>query len=397
MKIIKKSFLVSGVLVLALLAVISAFTLGNSAVKALSEKYDFDSSYTNTHIDFVIPSPADKQVSELEQNQSAGVKTVAPYYSTEASVTVNAGTAIKMDILIFAYADKMNATPYCDARILKGEETLNSDEAIVDFKCAEANGIKIGDEISFMILGSQCKFTVVAVSETNQTYQNGTIAVALTAESNQILIEQNATYSGAFVEATSYSAAEEYLLNEYKPLGRLKNRDEFDSEEAYNQHIENFNAADWSKEITICKDNYDALSVNYLNTESVANLRIYITAAIAALAVVVYTVCMLVSNRNRKALTVVARKTKDWRQIRRQYNAGVLVIAIAYAIVYVAAMFFHANPARGIISTMYISVLWMPLVAVITGAVIAWIIVGIGVKKLYEPTVITAKKKEEHD
>ena len=39
-------------------------------------------------------------------------------------------------------------------------------------------------------------------------------------------------------------------------------------EDVYNQHLQNFNDADWSKEITNCQENYKVLSVKYENVQT---------------------------------------------------------------------------------------------------------------------------------
>lgn len=67
---------------------------------------------------------------------------------------------------------------------------------------------------------------------------------ALTATTERLL------YSGAYISASDRSQCEYYLRTEYKPLGRLKDRSEFDTEEAYLRHYENFMSASYSNELT---------------------------------------------------------------------------------------------------------------------------------------------------
>lgn len=396
MKKLKNSFLIGGVVVLAVLAILSALTLGGSAISSLSEKYDFESTYTNTTIDFIIPSPNDQQIAELEQSTETGISVIVPYYTTDASVSINSATENKSSIMLFTSAEKMDATPYCSKRILTGV-TAQAGEAVVDHRYAEQYGVAVGDSITFSILGTAYDFNVVAISETNQSYDSGSIAVVLSAEQNQSIIEQGANYSGAFVVATDIEVAEVFLLNDYKPLGRMKDRSDFDSDEAYNQHVENFNAADWSKEITVYADNFSALSVNYLNTETAAKTSIYIICAIAAIGIIGYTICMLASKKIKSALKIVARKTKDWAAIKKQYNGGIVAITIAFLAAYIATLYFTAHPVLGILHSLYLPVLWMPAASAVVAAILAFIVTGVAVKNIYEPTVIAAKKKEAEE
>lgn len=396
MKKLKYSFLVGGAIVLALLAFICAVTLSHASIESISEKYDFESTYTNTDIDFIIPSPNDQQIDEIEQNTGRGISIIAPYYTTEASVSVNGSKANEGDVIIFAHADKMDATPYCTNRILTGE-TARAGEAVVDLFYAEHNNITIGDSVAFSVLGTSYEFTVVAISETNQSYDSGSIAVVLSAEQNQSILSQGANYSGAFVVATDLEVAETYLMNDYKPLGRMKDREEFDSDEAYNQHVENFNTADWSKEITVYADNFSALSVNYMNTENSAKTNVYIVCIIAVIGIVGYTICMLNSEKIKSALKIVARKTKDWKAIKKQYNGGIITITITFVVAYCATLYLTVNPVLGILNSLYLFVLWMPAAATVIAAVLAIFIAGIVVKNIYEPTVIAAKKKEAEE
>lgn len=252
-------------IVFILLATICIFGFFNSEVSAIVEKYNFESIYLNTDYDFVIPSPSFSQVSELETDDN-GVKVLVPYYSFTTSLKVDS-VDVQSNVLMFDNINKIEYTPYNEKRIVKGSIEKRNNVAIIDQYYANKNKCNISDSVSIKIGNNEYTFTIVGISENNTNYNDGSIALIVSQNDSKRINENNFKYGGAFVTASNYEKCKNYLNDTYKPLGRLKDRSDFKSDEAYLAHVSNFNNADWSKEITDMESNYKTLSVKYENVE----------------------------------------------------------------------------------------------------------------------------------
>ena len=150
-KIWKRIFLVCGSLVFIAVALLGTFAFSNDSIDALQEKYSFDSQYLNSNIDFIIPSPKDYQISEMENDETLGIKAVNPFYYAEMDLQTDNSKNISANVLMFAYSSKMEYTPYNSNRIIKGKTTFATGDAIVDYTLHKEKGCNIGDMLSLTV------------------------------------------------------------------------------------------------------------------------------------------------------------------------------------------------------------------------------------------------------
>lgn len=256
------SYLFVGSLVSIVLSLTCLFSLYKPSLVSSFEKYDFESIYQNTPIDFIVPSPSFEQIEELEKADN-GIEKVTPYYSFSMEVK-NGTQSFKSNALIFDDSNKLGFTPYDEARIIKGNYVSESFIAIADSKYASKNGFSVGDTISAEICSERLTFKLSALSEDNP-FLDGSIALVIPQETSKNVIQPQYPYGGAYITANNYNQCKDFVKTEYKPLGRLKSRSDFDSDAAYEAHLKNFNSADWSQEITDMRENYSSLSNRYAN------------------------------------------------------------------------------------------------------------------------------------
>lgn len=184
------------------------------------------------NIDFVIPSPTDEQIKELEGGNGIGV--IVPYYMEKTDVG---------RVIVFPDAQKIKYMPF---------SMIAAKEAVVDWKYGEHKGI--GSEMTLDISGHRYAF-IVKGHANEKAFMAGSVAMCVLDEDQaKELKEEGVVYSAAYVQATDEEACRKYLLEEYKPYGRMKHEKDFVSIEAYRKHVENFMGADWSKEITMAKE-----------------------------------------------------------------------------------------------------------------------------------------------
>lgn len=325
-------YLLLGTVIMILLACLCSFVFVKGNLEQAARKDSFESIYTNTTIDYIVPGPSDSQIEELEATKGNGISVVTPYYETTTRVTIN-GKSVDGTSIIFPFVDKMKYTPYGTARITSGATEVKGGDAIADQAYIDKYVCSIGDEVSLSIAGHDYSFTITSIAETNTYYNNGTLALILTDADARQFADEGIKYSAAYISASDPTACETYLYSDYKPLSRLKDRTEFDSEDTYNQHVINFNEADWSREVTNCQENYRMLSVKYDNVQTGIWANIAIMSAIVALVIIVFNTILLKKESMKtfmKSFLVKKSGTKD--AVKSFYRSGIIENAVVFCV-----------------------------------------------------------------
>lgn len=388
-------YLLLGTIIMLLVACLCSFVFVKGNLEQASKKNSFESIYVNTTIDYIVPGPSNSQIDELESTEGNGIKAVTPYYETTTAIDIN-GRSVNGTSILFPFTEKMNYTPYGSARITNGATELKGGDAVVDQAYLDKVGCGIGDNVSISIGDREYTFKITSVAETNTYYNNGTIALILTEDVVHQFEEAGIKYSAAYISADDAAACEAYLYSEYKPLSRLKDRSEFDSEDVYNQHLQNFNNADWSKEITNCQENYKVLSVKYENVQTGIWTNIIIMAIIVGLVIIVFNAVLLMNSDMKsfmKAFLVKKSGTKE--AVKAFYKSGITTNAIVFCIACAALYVLLATRAH--ISLLDLQALNC-IVPMLTAIIVSAIMIGVTgryVEKHYKVKVIKKKDSTE--
>lgn len=369
-----KFFLVCGSFVFSIIALFLVLVFAKSSVNKVQEKHLFDSQYKNSNIDFVIPSPSNEQIADLEKIDETGIYQAVPFYYAESEVYVNETKSIPSTIFLFASPKKMNCTLYNEERIIKGTSTVKGGDAIVDYTYYKNNNCDIGDSVKFTIGGNTISFEITAISETNIAHQDGTIALVLDESVNSTIINSGVKYSGAYIDSNDCSKTKTYLETQYKPYGRLKDASQFSSDAAYQQHLENFNSADWSKEITDYNQNYSTLSIEYEEYDVIATRNLIVICILFAMLVIAFQLVVLYLPHIRQSTNKFILKTGKVSKYRILLSLGSGYNSLVASVVYVVALCLFTNVERGIFSSQYISWGLYPIMACFVATVIASII-----------------------
>ncbi|MBQ6520493.1 MAG: hypothetical protein IJI14_17395 [Anaerolineaceae bacterium] len=329
----RQCYFLLGNTIMLILSCICFFFFINSNLEQIADKNNFESIYVNTSIDFIIPGPSYSQIKELENDSSNGIAVVTPYYETSSTLYIN-GTAINGNTLLFPFQGKMDSTPYGYRRIISGEHVLNGGNAVVDQAYVDKYKCKIGDIVRINIADHEFSFTISSIAETNTYYKDGTIALILTESDADKLYGSGIKYSSAYVSASDIKLCEQYLTSEYKPLSRLKEESEFESNAAYIQHLQNFNQADWSREITNCQKNYNSLSVKYNNFGFSICKNLLITAALIIFGISVFTAVLLTKDELKNFMkSFLLRKSGTKDSIKAFYKSGITENCVFFCVV----------------------------------------------------------------
>lgn len=390
-----KHYLFLGTILMVIVALVSSLALISTNLRKTQEKHEFMSMYEDTSIDFIVPSPSYDQVYEEENNSSNGIGVMTPYFSTTTDVLI-AGNRMNTEVLMFPNVEKIEQTPYCSSRIIDGDPELSAGDAVVDQDFIERHGVAIGDSVKISIRDTEICFTITCISENNLLEDEGSIAVILDADTVQMFMADNMTYTAAYVEADDYGVCKDYLISMYKPYGRLKPASDFSSEDVYNNHVEDFLNADWSKEITNFADNYDSLKVKYANYDSACMVNRVISAVLAGLAIFVYQVVLLGNQSLKKFMrNYLVKKNGSVTKVANFFSSGVLYMTCLFMVVMVVLYYISATK---ISRTILISGVWnglIPVLVAVAASIIMVLVSGITVKTRYSSKKIQAWKEAE--
>lgn len=277
--------LLYSIIVCVVLAVLASLLFVRPYLHSRANSYNAQSVYKNTTIDFIVPEPSFDQVRELPGTH--GIDRVFPYYLTKASVSVN-GASRTTTVLLSDQMQNVDMTMYSQARLIEKANTSYDSQILVDWQFCQDTSAKIGDVVSFSIGGDKKEFRIAAVYETNSIYDNGAVLAIIDAEEMEAIKERsnNNGYSGMYVSASNYPECRSYLTTDYRPLGRLKDRDQFDSDEQYQVHYDAIMATGYANEITDFRILETSLGKN------VSTLMIWIGAVLSCIILVASNIIM---------------------------------------------------------------------------------------------------------
>ncbi len=390
-----KCYLLIGTIIILVIVAAGSFTFVKSNIEKADSKYSFESIYTNTSIDFIIPSPSYEQVASLENSADTGIEVVTPYYETNTKVQINGSSCEGLAVLI-PNENKVDYTPYSSARVLEGKTPV-AGQVVVDLAYIEKNACRIGDTAEISIAGRTFSYEIVGIAEENIYSKNGSIAFVLTDEDNESIRQAGITFSAAFVKVADYDRCKDYLYFEYKPYGRLKDQDEFSSEETYNQHVANFEDADWTKEITNCADNYDSLKVKYSSIESAIYRNLIVYSIIILLGILIMNIAFLKSADVQKAMKInIVKKSGTVADAKKFYSSGIWFGFIEFVLASGALYFLVASKSIiGLFGNQLIN-LGIPIAAALVVSLLMLLVTGIytGNKYKLKKSEVVAIKKE---
>lgn len=241
--------LLLSVILCVVTAIVAGLLFAFPYITQQASDYNAQSIYKNSEMDFIAPEPAYEQVGELTGNN--GIDKVFPFYLTKTQVTVS-GTSRTGTVLLSDQFQNIDITMYNDDRLIEKAAEEPIAPILVDWQFCHDTGAKVGDNVSLTINGEVSKFEIYAIYETNSIYDGGAIMAKISVEQADGIKNnsKNGGYSGVYIAADDYNACRTYLTTDYRPLGRLKDRDSFESDEQYQIHYDAIMSAGYANEIT---------------------------------------------------------------------------------------------------------------------------------------------------
>ena len=202
-----KAYLKNIIFAVLLTAILVA--IGATGVSSISDMELRKSTYTRTEFDFHIAAPDAAQVQSIANNEA--VKSIFPYYAYKKAF----GNSNEIMLMASDEMDKIGSSIFSDAMCVEG--AFSEDGAMLDKTAADILGVKVGDTISFTLLGKRVTKTVSAIylPSTFAIMEKGIVAVSLSAD-----MTKPAAYGGAFIVTNDRNAVAE-LLSDYVGEGNV--------------------------------------------------------------------------------------------------------------------------------------------------------------------------------
>lgn len=294
-----------------------------------ANNYNAQSVYKNTNIDFIAPEPSFEQVDELSGTN--GVNKVFPFYLTKTQVSVN-GSNRTTTVLLSDQFQNIDMTMYNDSRLIKKADSKYDNSILVDWQFCKDTSSTIGDVVSLSIDGQTVEYRIYAIYETNTIYEGGAILAQITSDQKKSIMQKskNSGYSGMYISASDYGACRTYLTTDYRPLGRLKSRDQFESDDQYQVHYDAIMASSYSNEITDFRTRESGLA------KKNNPLMIYIGAALAAVLLVTFN--LLMSKRGCEKVYFTKHCIPKGMNVKSYYSISFVLEVIFSIAIYCASV-----------------------------------------------------------
>jgi len=345
-------------MVCAVLAFATAFLFVTPYITQRANRYNSQSVYKNSEMDFIAPEPSFEQVNDLPGTH--GIDKIFPFFLTKTQVSVN-GDQRSTTVLLSDKFDNVDITMYNPNRLIEESSAEYSNPILVDWKFCHDTSARLGDKVTMTIGGESIEYTISAIYETNSVYDNGAILAPISeAQKNQISEQSsNNGYSGMYLTADNYEECQKYLTEEYRPLGRLKDRSQFDSDEQYQVHYDAIMSSGYANEIT----DFRVLESNV--TTKGNSLLIWIGAVVSIMALVAFNIVM--ANRGEEKVYFRKNRIPKGQAVQSYYSISFFFETIVCIALYAAFLVLKIKLTNEYISIHAFNV----LIAIVPIAVIA--------------------------
>ena len=351
----------------------------NNIKKVESEK----SSYTKTTFDYFISSPNQAQVDEIKA--SASVEAILPCYALNNTFTQNKETK---EIFLLASSDMKDyaISLFNDQTLISGK--YEEDAIMLDELAAKKLGVKVGDEVTFSILGTKLKRKVAGIYLTS-TYGTLTTGIALIKYASDIEnIYKPHAYSFAFIKANDKDGVETLLHNyvgegnvalsyeEYvqtqvgaKPPYQTEEEYENECQNKYQQYRSDIIASALASgaQVASKEDSYLLIKDKVHTTEvGINNLKI-ITGIGVLFVFAIFSIVFILTNQDNDKINVQEGLAKG-KMLLNHYLVDIIEGIVIFVITFIVLLLV-AKGTHFLIDAMS-SILWMTIPVLISLALV---------------------------
>ena len=186
-----------------------------------------------TDVDYIIQAPSPEQVSEIAQLDH--IDSATPYYYRPVEI-VSGKKRIATNLFIIDKNESIAQTTFSDKLKVKSVSSYSGNVVYVTDDFANKADIDIGDSLTISIDGSAIPFTVAGIYKSDYRQVGGSLLAVLTDDMKNAM--KSMKYSGAYIASNDIALSGSYFANDYTPMGNLRTREEFDSDESYKTYLD---------------------------------------------------------------------------------------------------------------------------------------------------------------
>ena len=187
-----------------------------------------------TKVDFIIEAPSSDQITEI--NSRSDVDKVVPYIYRSADIKGNKKT-VNSSLYIIESANDLGYTVFSDSLKLKETTSTVNNPLYMSSDLAKGTGLSLNDTVNITLSGTSIEFTISGIYKSDYRNVGGT-AIAIMQNGVKSLCGEEYKYNGAYVCSNDVNSTQSYI-EKYVGAGDIRSADEFDSEDAYQQYLEN--------------------------------------------------------------------------------------------------------------------------------------------------------------
>ena len=368
-------------------ALVTSFLFVYPSIHQHASDYNAQSIYKNSQIDFIAPEPSFEQVGDLSGTN--GIDKLFPFFMTKSQVNIG-GASRTTTLLLSDQFQNIDMTMYSQARLIEKAGAEYDNPILVDWQFCKDTGAKIGDTVELPIGGQSVDYKIFAVYETNTLYDGGAIIAEISADQKAAIAEQSSNngYSGMYISASDYNVCQSYLTTEYRPLGRLKDRDQFSDDEQYQVHYDAIMSSGYANEITDFRVRENGLRL------SSSSIMVWIGAILAIIVILGFNLAM--SKRGCEKAYFTKQRIPKGQDVKPYYSTAFLFELIITILLYAVFLILRLKLADEYIpgSAVGLKVVVIP-VAVVVAEIIALIMNFSAVSEMTRKVELEMQKARE--
>ena len=318
----------------------------------------------------IVTSPSLNQLEELSKRYDITFK---PYYLFNSDITMENSLS---EARVYVFNDSNINDFSLNSSSLIIQENESTVYIGVDQIFAFENKVSIGDEISVQLQDLTVEGDVSHIYSSNYFDSQGTVFLNLeTLESQGQSLNLN-FFQGSFIDDSDAPNLKNELLNSYQPLGILQTRDEFDSDIAYQNYLDDFNSKDYSNRIY----DFDELVLDLeLDINSNSNIALFslFTSGLMYIVMLLFPIIYVYVNDLKSDLKLFQEKGKSLKKIFNKYYFIETFSVIFFIISYLFLIAIYRGQTEEFVTYSFIlENSWLILSSVLIITVLSIVITG---------------------
>ena len=259
-------------MVLVLILSVFAILFFAREYEKINEKFNI----AKTNVTHIIQTPSNEQIEEFKQCND--IDEIVPYYFCACKMKYS-DKIFKADMFLIDTVEDLDKTLFSDELLKSSACNQGKDVVFIDKVLADKYGIASGDIVSLMCDDRTMECGVEAIYCSDGRHDAGMVMAEYSGAIKQFVDPDGILeYSGAYI-CSNNETATDITIKDYKPLGDLRTRDEFNSDELYQDYLKLRDEAD-STQTTFFRSQYiKDLQMRYRVT-STKNIGFAILAAV---------------------------------------------------------------------------------------------------------------------